>query len=307
MTLAAPWWALAGILGALAFIALAAAGDRARRADALTYSNLAFFERAAGRGMPWRALFTGIWALTILAVGIAFARPSFIAMIPVRDASVVICIDTSGSMRSTDIVPSREIAARNATQSFVDALPEGTRVAVVAFSSAALPLSALTDDRNALHDAVDRIPPANGGTAIGDALATAARLLPPQGKRAIVLVTDGVNNTGQDPVQAAATIGAAGIAIDTVGIGTNNSGSLIPGTAEEAQIDEDALRTIAQSGHGTYALVGDASSLRDRLAHLALQTVREKRRIDAAFPLAAGAALVALVTVAGGLLAGRFP
>ena len=71
------------------------------------------------------------------------------------------------------------------------------------------------------------------------------RLLPNAGKRAIVLVTDGVNNMGADPLEVASGLGARGIRIFTVGIGTNGSGIAIPGTSEEASIDEDALRAIA--------------------------------------------------------------
>ncbi|MBV9440369.1 MAG: VWA domain-containing protein, partial [Candidatus Eremiobacteraeota bacterium] len=151
------------------------------------------------------------------------------------------------------------------------------------------------------------IPPPNGGTAIGDALATAARLLPASGRRAIVLITDGVNNMGSDPLAAAREIGAAGIEIDTVGIGTNGSGELIPGTTEEASIDEDALRSIAASARGAYARASDAGSLRGRLAALAASTTREKKRIDASLPLAAAGTLVLVLAAGGTLLAGRLP
>ena len=122
-----------------------------------------------------------------------------------------------------------------------------------------------------------------------------------------MLITDGVNNLGADPLAVAPQVGAAGIEIDTIGIGTNGSGELIPGTAEEAAMDEDALRQIAASAHGAYARAGDAGSLRGRLAALASSTTKEKQRIDASFPLALGGGLVLAGAIGAGLLAGRFP
>jgi hypothetical protein len=97
------------------------------------------------------------------------------------------------------------------------------------------------------------------------------------------------------------------VEIDTVGIGTSGSGQLIPGTAEEASIDEDALRAIAGSARGAYARATDAASLRGRLAVLANSTTREKKRIDATLPVALTGGLVVILALAGGLLAGRFP
>ena len=122
-----------------------------------------------------------------------------------------------------------------------------------------------------------------------------------------MLITDGVNNLGVDPLQAAQQIGANGIEIDTVGIGTNDSGQLVPGTNEEATIDEDALRQIASSGHGAYARASDAGTLRAHLAALANSTTTEKKRIDASLPVAVAGGFVVVLALAGGFLAGRFP
>ena len=122
-----------------------------------------------------------------------------------------------------------------------------------------------------------------------------------------MLVTDGVNNLGVDPLAAAPEIGAAGIEIDTVGIGTNDSGQFVPGTDEQASIDEDALRQIATAAGGVYARASDAEGLRGRLAALAASTTRERRRIDAAFPLALAGGVVLVLGLGGGMLAGRFP
>jgi len=239
--------------------------------------------------------------------GTALAGPRFVAVVPVRGGAVVLCVDTSGSMRAADVAPTRSAAASQAVRAFVDGAPDGTRVGIVAFASGAGVVQPLSDDKDALRDAVARIPPPNGGTAIGDALVTAARLLPATGRRAIVLITDGVNNLGSDPSQVAPQIGAAGIEIDTIGIGTNDSGQFVPGTDQAAAIDEDALRQIALSAHGVYARADDAPTLRSRLAALANSTTTERKRIDAALPLALAGGAVTVLALGGGILAGRFP
>ncbi len=307
MSFAHPVWLVVGTLAALAFLALAAAASRRGAAAALAYSNLDFFERATRQRVDPALVLALACAAGIAALGAALAGPRFVTSMAVRGGAVVLCVDTSGSMRSTDVVPSRADAAATAVRAFVDGVPDGTRLGIVAFAGGAGVVQPLADDKDVLREAIGRIPPPNGGTAIGDALAAAARLLPPSGRRAIVLITDGVNNAGADPLAVARDVGASGIEIDTVGIGTNGSGQLIPGTAEEATIDEDALRTIAASAHGAYARADDARSLQSRLAALANSTTRERKRIDASFPLALAGGLVLVLALTGGMLAGRFP
>lgn len=307
MTLAHPLWIAVGVALAAAFLWLAHLGARRGSASALAYSDLAFFETATAASRIPSLLIALAGALGIVALGAALASPRFSAMVPVRGVAVVLCVDTSGSMRATDVAPSRSEAAANAVRTFVDRVPDGTRLAIVAFSSGAGVVAPLTDDKDAVREAIARIPPPNGGTAIGDALAVAARELPPAGPRAIVLITDGVNNLGSDPAQVAPQLGSAGIEIDTIGIGTNGSGEFIPGTDQAASIDEDALRQIAAQAHGTYARAADAEALRTHLSALAASTTQARRHIDASFPLAVGGGAVVIVALAGGLLAGRFP
>jgi Ca-activated chloride channel homolog len=280
---------------------------RRRAADVLAYSNLDFLAAATRSRIPWSTLLAGIWIAALGGLAVALAGPRVIAPVIVHDGAVALCIDTSGSMASTDIAPTRAGAAVAAGHAFVDALPSGTRIALLAFASNAVVVFGPSDDRDAAREAFDRIPAPNGGTAIGDCLILAARTLPPGGHRAIVLVTDGVNNSGVDPVAAAQQMGAANITIDTVGIGTAKSGLLIPGTTEEADLDEDALRAIAAAAHGAYARASDANALRAHLAALARATSFERRRVDAALPIALGSGLLLAAAGALAFALGRFP
>jgi Ca-activated chloride channel homolog len=307
VSLAHPLWLVAGIVLAGGFLWLAHVASRRAAASALAYSDLAFFESATRSRLDPALALAIACATAIVALCGALAGPKFVATVPVRGGAVVLCVDTSGSMRATDVAPTRSDAAAAAMRAFVDGVPDGTRLGIVAFASGAGVVQPLSDDKDAVRDAIGRIPPPNGGTAIGDALATAARLLPASGRRTIVLITDGVNNLGAEPQSVAQQIGAAGIEIDTVGIGTNDSGQLVPGTDQAATIDEDALRQIAQTGRGAYARASDAGALRSRLAALAASTTTQKKRIDASLPLAVAGGVLLVLALGGGLLAGRFP
>jgi len=131
--------------------------------------------------------------------------------------------------------------------------------------------------------------------------------MPSSGRRVIVLLTDGVNNTGRDPLEASQEIGARGVTIETVGVGTEDSGQIIPGTEELADLDADALRAIAQNGRGRYVQASDAASLREAFRGIALDTVWEKKHVDGSFPFALGGGIVLVATFLIGMAAGRFP
>ncbi|MGA3038804.1 MAG: VWA domain-containing protein [Vulcanimicrobiaceae bacterium] len=296
-----------GIIAACAVAWLISALGRGRRRDAFTYSSLTFLLDAAQISVwPMRVL-AAVIALGVLLGGVAFAGVSLVLPVPAKDGSIVLCLDTSGSMRATDVEPSREAAVRAAARAFVQDTPDGTRIGIVSFATSAQRVADLSDDKNVVLAALDNVPAANGATAIGDALALAGSMLPASGHRAIVLVTDGVNNNGVDPLVAAQQVGTRGISIYTVGVGTNGSGLAIPGTTEEASIDEDALREIATAGHGTYTRTLDAAAIAGTFRNLARTTVWERRRVDVSFGLAIAGAGALVLGFLGALAAGRFP
>ena len=307
MSFTHPWWLAGAALAAAVLASLYFLAERRRAAQALTYSNLDFaFGAMRPSRLPALILFVA-FLLGVATLAASIAGPRFVARVPIKDGTVVICIDTSGSMRAQDVDPTRWDAAKTAARAFVDAVPAGTRIGIVSFSTGANLIQAPSADLDTVRDAIDRMPPPNGATAIGDALELAASQLPQKGRRAIVLMTDGVNNRGADPLQASQTIGSRGISISTVAIGTSGSGQVIPGTNELADIDETTLRAIAQNGAGTYAQAGDAGALSETFRRLALATVWEQRRVDGRFPLALGGGTLLVVAFLAGLATGRFP
>jgi Ca-activated chloride channel family protein len=279
--------------------------QRRKTANDLAYSDIAFFATAA-RPRLWvpRAL-QALCILALAAVALGVSGPHLRLLVPAHGA-VFICIDTSGSMASTDVTPTRAEAARAAARAFIEASPRGTKIGVISFAAEAGVVVPLNDDRNATLSGLDEIPPPDGATAIGDALTLAAKFLPKSGHRAVVLITDGVNNSGGDPLEAAQLLGRQGIPVYTIGIGTA-SGGLIPGTDQEATIDEDALQSYAQVSGGAYARAENATQLRDALQRLGRVTTFEPKRIDATLPLLAGGAVGLAAVMLLGLGLGRFP
>jgi len=273
-------------------------------AQALRYSNLAFLGAALQpRSWPTRALRgTFIAALVALVLGIAGPRIRLPASVP--DGYVFICIDTSGSMASTDVAPTRAQAALDAARAFVDEAPAGLHIGLISFASDAQIVAPLSDQKEQTLAALAEIPPPNGATAIGDALRLAASQFPPSGHRAVVLVTDGVNNTGVDPLEMAQYFAAHHVPIYTVGIGTPN-GDVIGG--EAASIDEGALRSYAQTSGGAYARAGNASELRDALARLGRETAMTSRPVAVGPALLLSGACLLVAGVLAGLSLGRLP
>jgi Ca-activated chloride channel family protein len=307
MIFARPALLLVALLGLAALLWLYRVAQRRRNAQALVYSNLAFALDAL-RPSRWpAAVLLGTYAAGAAALLLALAGPHFFMRVPARDGTVVICIDTSGSMRARDVEPSRSEAANAAARTFIDSVPEGTRIGIVSFSSVANVIQAPTSDLDTVREALDRVPPPEGGTAIGDALALAAKQTPPKGHRIIVLLTDGVNNLGRDPVSVAQEVALQGIHIETVGVGSSDSGQLIPGTDELADLDADTLRTIAHLGHGRYAEARDAATLQDDFRNIAFGTVWEQKPVDGSFPFALAGGTLLVITFLVGLATGRFP
>jgi Ca-activated chloride channel homolog len=144
--------------------------QRRRSRYAVRFTNLDLLANLAPRRPAWRrhvpaALYLG----AVGALVFALARPTMVLAVPREDATVVMAIDISGSMRATDVSPTRLAAAQAAAQSFLDQLPPEIRVAIVSFSSETHSLLPPTTDRESAKSAIASLRPENG-TAMGDAL-----------------------------------------------------------------------------------------------------------------------------------------
>jgi Ca-activated chloride channel family protein len=144
--------------------------QRRRTRYAVRFTNLDLLANIAPKRPSWRRHLPPVLYLgAIAALLIGLARPTMVLAVPREDATVVLAIDVSGSMRADDVSPTRLDAARASAQSFIDQLPPKIRVGLVAFASEPVTLVTPTTDRERLKTALDSLTPKDG-TAMGDAL-----------------------------------------------------------------------------------------------------------------------------------------
>lgn len=152
------------------------------RARATLYPNLAIVRAAISPGARFRRHvppFLLLLALMILVV--AMARPSATLMLPSQFKTIVLAIDTSGSMRATDVEPTRISAAQSAARSFVQEVPRDVRIGIVEFGATASQVQMPTSNREELTAAIGRFI-LQRGTATGSGLyASLAMLFPDAG------------------------------------------------------------------------------------------------------------------------------
>lgn len=201
-----------------------------------------------------RHLGAGLYLLALALGIVALARPQAMMLVPDDLAGVMLAMDVSGSMRASDIPPSRIEAAQKAAQDFVRALPEGTKVGLVSFAGYATLEVPLTTDHQSIIDRIALFQLARG-TAIGEGLLESLKAFPAdaQGKllgpSTIVLLSDGRSNRGTDPLEAAQKARQMGVKVHTIGLGKPLAAGEVP---SYLAFDEEALRTIAEVTGGQY-------------------------------------------------------
>src|SRR5690242_9423548 len=144
--------------------------QRRRTKYAVRFTNLALLANLAPKRPSWRRhLPPALYLAAIAALLIGLARPTMVMAVPREDATVILTMDVSGSMKATDVSPTRLDAARAAALSFINQLPDKVRVGLVAFASEPVTLVSPTTDREQVKSALDSLRPRDG-TAMGDAL-----------------------------------------------------------------------------------------------------------------------------------------
>ena len=144
--------------------------QRRRSKYAVRFTNLDLLANLTPRRPSWRRhLPPVLYLVAIAALLVGLARPTMVFAKPREDATVILAMDVSGSMRATDVSPTRLDAAKASALSFIAQLPEGIRVGIVSFASEPVTLVSPTSDRKQLKDAIDGLT-ARDGTAMGDAL-----------------------------------------------------------------------------------------------------------------------------------------
>ena len=215
------------------------------------------------------------YALLLLGLGfaiVALAQPQWgytFQDVQRKGLDLLFAVDTSRSMLSNDVTPSRLERVKLATQDLINEL-QGDRVGLIAFAGSAFVQAPLTIDEGAVVESINNLDTntiPEGGTNISQAIALAMETFGKSatGNRALIIFTDGEELKG-DAVKAAKTAADAGVRIFTVGIGTPE-GSLIPlaskdggsafvkdtsGQVVKSKLDEKRLREIAAATGGFY-------------------------------------------------------
>ena len=220
---------------------------RRRRRFAIRYSSLSLVREAAAHQSWLRRHLPFILVLFALAsLVMALSRPVATVTVPSNRATIMLTIDVSRSMCSTDIPPNRLEAAKDAAQAFIQQQGAGTQIGIVAFAGFAELVLPPTNDLRSLQNAVEGLTTARR-TAIGSAILRAIdaisevdsrvtpselgvppESIPPEGEyvpHIIVLLTDGASNAGPFPLTAAEQAADRRIRVYTIGFGTINNTS----------------------------------------------------------------------------------
>ncbi len=154
--------------------------QRRRKRLALRYANLSLVREALARGPGWRRHVPPALILVAIALMIvASARPEGTITLPTRQETIILAMDVSGSMRATDVKPSRLAAAQEAARTFIADQPSTTRIGIVTFAGAAALVQPPTHSRDDLLAAIDRFQ-LQRGTAVGSGILVSLKTIVPE-------------------------------------------------------------------------------------------------------------------------------
>ena len=329
-------------LVALLVVPLAAAGyvlaQRRPPRYAVTYTNVDVLATVVTPQGAWRRyLPPALFLLALTALALAAARPHVTVMGERENATVVLAIDSSGSMLAKDVAPTRMQAAQAALRVFLDDLPKKFRVGAVAFASEPQVIAPVTSDRELVRESIDFLVPLRG-TAIGDAVARASELAaeaigrrrpedgvtiafgtpiadpdPRRSPAAILLLSDGAQTAGfLTPEQAAERTRALGIPVYTIALGTPEGEVQLNFGGFRRTIpvppDRPTLRRIAEMTGGKFFDAPSAEALSSAYEELDSLLSSEPEPMEATFAfLGAAAVLLLAAGVLSAAWSGRLP
>lgn len=243
----------------------------------------------------WRQyLIHSLFVFRVLAIGlliIALARPQSTSRsrdVSIEGIDIVMAMDVSSSMLAQDLKPDRLEAAKDVASEFIAGRPDD-RIGLVIFSGESFTQSPLTSDHSMIRNLFKDVESGmiEDGTAIGDGLGTSINRLKESEaiSKVIILITDGVNNSGSiDPLSAAEIAKIYGIRIYTIGVGTIGVAPYPMQTPFgvqyqnlEVKIDEEILKQVAEVSGGQYFRATSNRKLEEIYAEI---DKLEKSKID---------------------------
>lgn len=244
--------------------------QRRRRAAVAAYTNPALHDRLApNRTSGWkRHLSIGMALAGIAILVVAIAQPTMMRQVPRERGVVVMALDVSASMSAEDIAPNRLQAAIEGAKGFVDELPDGIEIGVVAFDANATTVLAPTDDHEAATKAIESLQ-LGQSTAAGEGIyasldsikTTLDRIGSEDVPATVVLLSDGATTTGRPVTAAAQAAKDAKVPVTTIAYGTPNGTVTIDGEVLAVPADPDAMEQVAQITGGGFFQATTAGQL----------------------------------------------
>lgn len=233
-----------------------------------SYSNLKNYFGYQGKLKIF--IIRSLFVFSIISLIVGISRPRILSVdedIKVEVIDIILVLDTSSSMLAEDFKPNRLEAVKNAANEFISNR-KGDRIGLLVFGKETFIQCPLTIDYAVLSNLLTEVTvmePKYDGTAIGVAIASAVNRLRNSDSKSkvIILLSDGSNNAGSiDPISAAKIAKEYGIRVYTIGAGTKQSITQIPGRGfVRNEIDEETLEGIAQETNAKYFRAIDKNSL----------------------------------------------
>jgi Ca-activated chloride channel family protein len=291
---------------------------RFRNRRGMRFTNTSMLDVVMPKQSQWRRhLAVALSILSLVTLTAAFARPQAEVNVPRERATVVLVIDSSLSMKATDVKPSRLDAAKTAAKQFVDSLPAKYNVSVVSMAGAVSILVPPTLDHQNVNRAIDTIKPQDS-TAIGEGISTGLRAIgqaPKDPKNpkatapgAIVLLSDGENTTGRAPQQAAAQAKQRKVPVYTIAYGTENGYVDLEGKRYTVPPNKEQMAEIARLSGGQTFSANSLDQLKQVYENIGSSVgyVKANREITARFA-GYGLALAVLAALGAISLGARWP
>jgi Ca-activated chloride channel family protein len=296
----------------------------ARQRRMLRFANMELLESVAPQRPPkWRHLPAILLIASLVLFTIAMAGPTNDVRIPRNRAVVMLVIDVSQSMRSTDVAPNRMAAAQEAAKQFADELTPGINLGLIAFGGTSTVLASPTTNRDATKIALDKLQ-FEDRTATGEAIYTALQAIatvgavigggdkPPPAR--IVLFSDGKETMPTNPDNPKGAFTAArsakdqGVPISTISFGTPYGFVEINDQRQPVPVDDETLKKVAQLSGGNAYSAGSLQELKSVYATLQQQIGYETIKGDASVGwVRLGALVLALAALAALLINRRLP
>jgi len=331
---------------------------RRRRRFAVPVSDLALIREALPKHPSWRRhVPPALLLLSAISALLGLARPTAEIDVPLNQTSIILALDVSRSMCATDVEPNRLTVAQQAATEFIETQAGGTKIGLVAFAGSAELVVPPTEDTQVLVDAVAGFN-TSFGTAMGsatmrslDALAdTNPEVVPPgidlsetidrtavwadenKVPDVVVVLTDGANTQGVDPIFAAEQAADRRVRVYTIGFGTTSETTMVCNPQQAGAdfiadpfgevaagnygpagdfgqiggfgaisqflvIDEPTLESVAALTGGEYFRAEDAEQLLEVFMSLPTQFALQAKTVEITWIFALGAAFLACLAL----------